>query len=1181
MKATRPLPIHLLASFAAPLIRRRAAGVDDTVIDQFIDEWRQTGGSELANTQSFINGLCAVLGVEPPHGSRADDAQNDYVFERRVFQDNGDGTTSFGRIDCYKRDCFVLEAKQGSEGDRVAAQRDEQDLDLFGQTAAVRVKRGTAKRGTPGWIKAMTQAKGQAERYAKALPLDHGWPPFLLVCDVGYCIEVYADFSCTGKAYTQFPDRSGYRIMLDDLRDDGVRDRLKSIWTAPLSLDPAKEALKVTREIGDLLATLARRLEARGHDATKTSGFLMRLLFTMFAEDTGLIPKDSFKELLRRQRGRPELLRDQLVELWSKMDTSGFVGALGPAGERVRQFNGYLFKNHEALPLDAEELEVLITAAEARWTQVEPAIFGTLLERALNPKERAKLGAHFTPPSSVERLVVPTIMDPLRGEWAGVKTAVVGLLDQDRRNDAAEVVQAFHRRLAKTLVLDPACGTGNFLYVAMAKMKELEAEVIEMAVALGGYQDVLELTGRTITPENFLGIEVNPRAAAIAQLVLWIGYLQWHFRTAGAEKMPPEPILRDVKTIEARDALMDWDSKILATDVQGAPITVWDGVTVKPHGATGELVPDEAARVDTYRYIRPRATKWPRADFIVGNPPFIGNKKMRKRLGAGYTEAVRSAYPALSQEIDFVMYWWDHAAELVASGRVRRAGLITTKTIAQASNRPVLRGRMSHRKNPVHLAFAIPNHPWHDTETTAAVRIAMTVIAKGPGEGTLACVQNERRVRRESIFDLVETRGLIQVDLSIGAAVAAAAPLASNAKLSWMGMKMSGEGFRIDSSTRARFESEGFPVERMPRIVAGSDVTDPPSCSYAIDCYGLSEAQLRDRYAGVYQHLFDRVKPERDQNDRPAYREKWWLFAEPRPHLRRSIEGLGRFIVTSETSKHRIFRFLETQGSIIDGSVIAVASDDALVLGILASRVHRTWADRAGGRQGAGNDPRYQNEVCFDPFPFAVVDDESLAERIRAAAEAMDRLHTGLLAEHPDLTLTDAHNVIQSLRVGGTLNAKERAIYDRAHLRVLQQQLDEIDQAVCQAYGVSPDADEEAILEFLVSLNSDRALEEAKGVVRYVRPEFQARRGRAEPTRGLELETPEAAEAVAALQWPDTLPDQVVSIGRVLAGARKPLTAADVARAFAGKRAASVQPVLDALAAIGQARRLDDGRYAA
>ena len=324
----------------------------------------------------------------------------------------------------------------------------------------------------------------------------------------------------------------------------------------------------------------------------------------------------------------------------------------------------------------------------------------------------------------------------------------------------------------------------------------------------------------------------------------------------------------------------------------------------------------------------------------------------------------------------------------------------------------------------------------------------------------------ERRVRRESVFDLAETQGPIQIDLSIGAAVAAAAPLASNAKLSWMGMKMSGDGFLIVESPHAKVASEGFPEERMPRIVAGSDVTDPPSAFYAIDCFGLSEAQVRDGYSGVYQHLFDRVKPERDQNDRPSYREKWWLFAEPRPHLRRSIAGLSRFIVTSETSKHRIFRFLEAQGTIIDGSVISVASDDAFVLGVLSSRIHRTWAERAGGRQGAGNDPRYQNEVCFDPFPFPIVEDETLKDRIRAAAEAMDRTHAGLLADYPDLTLTDAHNVIQTLRAGGALRAKERAVYDRAHLRVLQQHLDAIDQAVCEAYGLAPEATDEAILEF-------------------------------------------------------------------------------------------------------------------
>ncbi len=206
---------------------------DAGAIDTFIAQWRDTGGSELANTQSFINGLCELLGVEKPRGSRTDDSANDYVFERRVFQDNGDGTQSFGRIDAYKRDAFILEAKQGSEADRAAAAIGKDDLDLFGQTAATRLKRGTATRGTPGWAKAMVQAKGQAERYAKALPADHGWPPFLLVADIGYCIELYADFTGTGKAYAQFPDRSRYRIMLEDLHDAEVRERLHAVWTDP------------------------------------------------------------------------------------------------------------------------------------------------------------------------------------------------------------------------------------------------------------------------------------------------------------------------------------------------------------------------------------------------------------------------------------------------------------------------------------------------------------------------------------------------------------------------------------------------------------------------------------------------------------------------------------------------------------------------------------------------------------------------------------------------------------------------------------------------------------------------------------------------------------------------------------------------------------------------------------
>lgn len=422
-------------------------------IDAFIEQWGQTGGSELANTQSFINGLCALIGVPQPDGSKVDDAANDYVFERRVFQDNGDGTQSFGRIDCYKRDSFILEAKQGSDADRSAAERGEDDFDFFGQTAVTRMKRGTARRGTPGWARAMVQAKGQAERYARALPTDHDWPPFLLVTDIGYCIEVYADFTGTGRAYAQFPDRSRYRIMLEDLHDGEVRERLRLIWTDPQSLNPAIQSTKVTREIANLLATLSKRLEGRGHDPEKVSGFLMRALFTMFAEDTGvLLPKDSFKNLLIEHESNPQHLHHSLSALWAAMDRGEFAPALH---QPVKRFNGYLFKDTEAIELAGDELRVLIEAASKDWADVEPAIFGTLLERALSAKDRSKLGAHFTPRAYVERLISPTLMEPLRRDWDGVRVAAATLIEDGKPDAARSLVEGFHAKLATTKVLDP------------------------------------------------------------------------------------------------------------------------------------------------------------------------------------------------------------------------------------------------------------------------------------------------------------------------------------------------------------------------------------------------------------------------------------------------------------------------------------------------------------------------------------------------------------------------------------------------------------------------------------------------------------------------------------------------------------------------------------------------------
>ena len=938
-------------------------------VDAFIVQWRDTGGSELANTQSFINGLCALIGVPAPDGSRTDDAHNDYVFERRVFQDNGDGTQSFGRIDCYKRDCFILEAKQGSEADKAAAARGEDDLDIFGQSASARVKRGTARRGTPGWTRAMLQAKGQAERYAKALPTDHGWPPILLIADIGYCIDVYADFTGTGKAYAQFPDRASYRIMLDDLHDEKVRERLALIWTNPKALDPSTRAAKATREIADYLATISRRLEARGHNAEAVSGFLMRLLFTMFAEDTGvLLPDKSFTDLLKAQLDHPEHLHHQLTALWTAMDKGEFAPSLGIP---VKHFNGYLFKSREALPLEREELLVLIEAAGKDWREVEPAIFGTLLERALNPKERAKLGAHYTPRAYVERLIAPTIMEPLRSDWDGVRGAVESLMGEDKVDAARAVVEAFHAQLAQTKVLDPACGTGNFLYVAMARMKELEGEVLELLKELGDNQYLAELSGHTITPENFLGIEINPRAAAIAQLVLWIGYLQWHFRVNGKDRSPPEPILKDIRTIENRDALIDYDKRELVKDESGKPVTRWDGETMKLHAVTGREVPDEDARVEVYSYVKPRAAKWPKADFIVGNPPFIGGKDVRDRLGDGYFEALFKTTD-VPESADFVMHWWDKAAFAVRAG-TRRFGFVTTNSIVQTFSRRVVAKHLE-AKNGVSLTFAIPNHPWVDEKDGAAVRIAMTVAQpqgrQGREAGRLWRVTDESAAPDR--VDYAEAVDIIAADLRVGADVTVAKALKANDGLASPGVKL-----------------------------------------------------------------------------------------------------------------------------------------------------------------------------------------------------------------HGDLTLTKLYNVLAAMRKGRALDEQERDMHDRGLVTLIRQHHDTIDALVAEAYGWPVDLSDEDILTRLVALNKERAAEEARGLIRYLRPDFQDP-GYSAPVNQT-LDFGEAAVVLPdnVIAWPKTLPEQVSAVQSILTAAPSPLAAQDIARNFKGKRAATVRPVLDALTGIGMARRLKDGRYAA
>ncbi len=714
----------------------------DASLVAFIARWDGTELAERANYVRFLDEFCEVLGV--PRPDPASGSGGAYRYERGVVRHESDGSTTSRRIDLYKRGCFVLEAKQGSNPLRQQS--------LFGTAEAER--RANVRR-SPGWTQAMLRAKGQAEGYARDIPADEGWPPFLIVCDVGFCLDLYADFTGTGKHYAQFPDREGFRLYLPDLHRPEVRERLRAIWTDPLALDPSRQRVRVTRDIAAYLARLARALEgpkeSPHHAAQHVATFLMRCIFCMFAQSVGLLPgKRAFTGLLEDCRGNLPAFVPLVGDLWRKMNEGGFSPALKAI---VLRFNGGLFApgphgGADPLPVDGDMLELLILASRRDWTGVEPAIFGTLLENALDTKQRGELGAHFTPRAFVERLVLPTVMEPLRAEWDGVKAAAVATAEAGDRTGAADLVRGFHGRLCAVRVLDPACGTGNFLYVTLELMKRLEGEVLDLLLDLAvGEGDRLDVAGASVDPHQFLGLEKNPRAVPVAELVLWIGYLQWHFRTRG-NAPPAEPILRDFHNIREQDALLAYSREEPERDAKGNPVTHWGGRT-KLHPITGEQVPDETDRVLVLRPVGAKQAVWPDADFIVGNPPFIAGKDLRAELGDGYAEALWTAYPKVPKSADLALHFWWKAAQALrprkrgktgaAAPQARRFGFISSNSIRQVFCRRVVAEAMEG-KPPVNLVFAIPDHPWADGSGSAAVRIAMTVAEAGTGNGTLARV---------------------------------------------------------------------------------------------------------------------------------------------------------------------------------------------------------------------------------------------------------------------------------------------------------------------------------------------------------------------------------------------------------------------------------------------------------
>lgn len=964
---------------------------------EFISKWRSIDLSERAAAHSHFIDLCSLLGEPSP--TDADPTGERYCFERGAVKTTGRP----GWADVWKKNCFGWEYKK---------------------------KRRNLK-----------DAFVQLQQYAIALEN----PPLLVVSDIDR-IEVHTNWTnSVGKVY-------GFG--LDELRDAKVRDLLKCVWADPEKLRPGKTRAELTEEAAAEFATLAQRLRQRGHRAETVAHFINRLVFCMFAEDAGLLPARMFKRMLEQARRRPSEFTLLGADLFRAMKDGGRVGF-----EHVDWFNGGLFDDDTAIPLDGADIALLQRVADLNWSEIDTTIFGTLFERGLDPDKRSQLGAHYTDHDKIQLIVEPVITRPWLAEWAQIKAPLIALAGNPtppRRggraqpNLATAAYRSFMARLRAFRVLDPACGSGNFLYVALLALKDIEHQVAIEAEALG-----LEREFPHIGPEAVLGIEVNPYAAELARITVWIGEIQWMRRNGF--NVSRNPILKPLDTIECRDAILT-DAGVEAT--------------------------------------------WPSAHVIVGNPPFLGGKMLRSGLGDDYIDPLFAAYASkVSAEADLVVYWLAKAWERVARGESQRVGFVATNSIRGGPNRRVLDAIA--REGVIYDAWE--DEPW--VLDGAAVRVSVVCFARAlPDDGARL---NGIPVRR------------INADLS-GAAidVTAARQLRENADIAFMG-DTKGAAFEIPGELARKWlalplNPNGRPNSDVLRPwMNGMDVTRRSSDRWIIDFgWEMSEAEAA-LYEAPFSHLAEHVRPTRLKNRREAYRIFWWRHVEPRPGMWRALSGHARFIATPTVSKHRLFSWIKS-AVCPDHQLIVIARSDDTAFGILHSKFHEAWALRLGTWLGVGNDPRYTPSTTFETFPFPAeltqnrsaefYASNSHAVAIAAAARRLDELRsnwlnpTDLVREVPEvssvfptrlLPIDDAAAAVLKTRTLTNLYNERPAWLANAHR--------DLDAAVAAAYGWHTDISDDDALAALLELNRVRALAQEQRAA--PRPQT-ARRLREQPELG-------------------------------------------------------------------------------
>jgi len=967
-------------------------------VAEFIAKWRKVELKERSAAQEHFLDLCNVFGHPTP--AAADPTGEKYCFEKGAAKHGGGD----GFADVWKRGFFGWEYK--------------------------------------GKHKDLNAAYDQLLRYRDALEN----PPLLVLCDLDR-IVVRTNFTGTISAV--------YDIPLEDFAASRNIEIVRAVFHDPEALRPGRTSIAVTQEAAARIGEIAASIRERGLDPAAVAHFLDRVVFCLFAEDARLLPDMVFSRIAEKSGGDPVRFSKTLGALFEAMATGGDFGL-----ETIRHFNGSLFDDRAVPDLTADDLKRIAATASLDWSAVDPSIFGTLFERGLDPAKRSQLGAHFTGIEDIELVVDAVVMTPLRRDWEETKATIESLLTTGRkrpdakapdkplsaaalkkaRGEAESILHQFLTRLREVKILDPACGSGNFLYVALLRLKDLEREAAVTFPSEHGLNTYLPGVG----PWQLYGIEINPYAHDLAQMTVWIGWLQWI--RANGFGFPADPILR---SLSGNIRLMN---SILA-----------------PDGTEPE---------------------WPTVDFIVGNPPFLGGKMLRRELGDDYVDRIFTLWrDRVPLEADLCCYWFEKARAHIAAGKCKRAGLLATQGIRGGANREVLK-RIKETGN---IFWAESDRPW----ILDGANVHVSMVGFDDGEEKTRTLDGK----------VVTT---INANLTATANVGQAARLKVNSGLGFMGTTKQGP-FEIDEPLALEWLASPNPHSRpnsdvLVPWINGMAVSKRTASTWIIDFFEMTEMEAA-RYETPFAYVTEHVKKARDATPRSWYRAEWWQHYAQRPEMRKALDGLNCFIVTPRVAKHRLFSW-QAAPTNPDCQLIVFARADDYFFGILHSRFHEVWA-LAQGTQLREKESgfRYTPTTCFETFPFPEADPEREAA-IAAAAQELNELREGWL-NPPDWTRTERLEFPGT--VGGpwdryidpatvedrgcfkvgtvryprllpcdaacAARLKERTLTKLYNVRPvwLADCHARLDAAVSAAYGWPADLADDAILERLLALNLERA----------------------------------------------------------------------------------------------------------